>query len=123
MSKYLSEDEMDAIEANPGATVPIPQDNSELYTEDEFDEAEYKLRTCIRITASADVYTTEVHTGARWVPITPYVKALLAAEREKILDGLGNIADSYEFEDEHGCKLVNRNHIDGFIASQRRKTE
>ena len=107
-------------EAFTGETAP--QDNSELY---------YQPRSFGKTSKQLMEFYIQCRKGVSIAMLTPNCKIYsqkahddaIAAEREKILDGLGNIADSYEFEDEHGCKLVNRNHIDGFIASQRRKTE
>lgn len=48
------------------------------FTEEDFDEIEYKLSNCIRITLEIEHFKTEVNTRLNqehWVPVVDYVKA------------------------------------------------
>jgi DNA polymerase III alpha subunit len=53
------------------------ESNPEVFTDDEFDEAEHKLQNCIRITTNVESFTTEVYTGLRWIPVSEYVRGLI----------------------------------------------
>ena len=54
----------------------------EVFLDDEFYEAEYKLQNRIRITTEVESFTTEVYTGYRWLPVTEYVNGLIKHIRD-----------------------------------------